>query len=167
MAEAVQQLIETMQEELQCQQYLANLLDGKLEAMRGFDAVKLQQLNIAEQQMMDQVRQRVQRRTLAVRCATRRLLPQSELRSVSARQLAYLAPAGQKEAILALTDELLEVCEKVKRLNNVNAMATRKMMGHFDKVFNLIANSGCEVGLYSPSGKSRPMIQNQLVDARA
>jgi len=56
MANAVEQLIAALQDELQGHQKLSAILDGKLDAMRHFDVSRLESLRQKEQRLLDSVR---------------------------------------------------------------------------------------------------------------
>ncbi|KPK77642.1 MAG: hypothetical protein AMJ79_02560 [Phycisphaerae bacterium SM23_30] len=168
MADAVEQLIEAMQDELQCHRKLAAVLDGKLDAMRHFDVSRLEALRHNEQRLLNVVRMNGQRRAEATQQATWRLFPQRRIgSSVTAKELAQAAPEPARSKILALAAMLREMAQNIQRLNRVNAVATRKVLGHFDQIFRIIAQSGRDVGLYGRAGKKSMAEQNRLVDAIA
>ena len=168
MANAVEQLIAALQDELQGHQKLSAILDGKLDAMRHFDVSRLESLRQKEQRLLDSVRMIGQRRLEAVNRATAELWPQRRrARFMTAKELAQAAPEPQRSKLLALAAMLKEVAENIQRLNRINAIATKKVLGHFDHIFNIIAQSGRDIGLYGRAGKKSIMELNRLVDARA
>ena len=96
------------------------------------------------------------------------LLPQQRrARFMTAKELAQAASEPQRSKLLALAAMLKEVAENIQRLNRINAVATKKVLGHFDHIFNIIAQSGRDIGLYGRAGKKSIMEQNRLVDAIA
>ena len=154
MADAVEQLIEAMLDELQSHKKLSAVLDGKLDAMRHFDVSRLESLRQNEQRLLNVVRMNGQRRAEATHQAT-------------ARELAQAAPEPARSKIMALAAMLKEMAQNIQRLNRVNAVATRKVLGHFDQIFRIIAQSGRDIGLYGRAGKKSLTEQNRLVDAIA
>ena len=103
MADAVEQLIKTMQDELESHKKLSAVLDNKLDAMRHFDVSRLESLRQNEQRMLDRVRMMGLRRTEATREATRQLYPRRRISTLmTARQLAQAAPEPARDKILAL-----------------------------------------------------------------
>jgi len=168
MAIAVEQLILAMQEELQGHKKLSAVLDNKLDAMRHFDVSRLESLRQKEQCLLDSVRMIGQRRLEAVNRVAAELLPQQRRgRFMTAQELAQAAPEPQRSKMLALAAMLKEVAENIQRVNRVNAVATKKVLGHFDHIFNIIAQSGRDIGLYGRAGKKSILEQNRLLDARA
>ena len=168
MADAVEQLIEAMQEELRSHKKLSALLDGKLDAMRHFDVSRLEALRQNEQRLLDRMRMIGRGRAEATHRAVRQLLPQRRIGApATARELASATPEPAHSKILALAAMLKEMAQDIQRLNRVNAVATRKVMGHFDQIFRVIAQSGRDIGLYGRAGKKSLTEQNQLVDAIA
>ena len=168
MADAVEQLIEAMLDELQSHKKLSAVLDGKLDAMRHFDVSRLESLRQNEQRLLNVVRMNGQRRAEATHQATGQLFPQRRMdSSVTARELAQAAPEPARSKIMALAAMLKEMAQNIQRLNRVNAVATRKVLGHFDQIFRIIAQSGRDIGLYGRAGKKSLTEQNRLVDAIA
>jgi flagellar biosynthesis/type III secretory pathway chaperone len=167
MANHVQQLIETLQQELQYQQELAVVLDNKLDAMRHYDLSRLESLTQNEHRLVDEIRQSELRRTNTVRWATRQIWPQRRERPATCKELAQVSPEPEKSKLLTLAAMLSEVAEKVQRLNRIGNLASRKILAHFDHVFQIIAQSGRDIGLYGRCGKRSLLEQNRLVDALA
>ena len=167
MANHVQQLIETLQQELQYQQELAAVLDNKLDAMRHYDISRLEALTQNEHRLVDEIRQSERRRTDTVRWATRQFWPQRRQQPATCKELAQVSPEPEKSRLLTLAAMLAEVAEKVQRLNRIGNMASRKILAHFDHVFQIIAQSGRDIGLYGRGGKRSLLEQNRLVDALA
>ena len=167
MTEAVKQLIEAMQDELQGQQNLAVILDNKLDAMRHYDMSRMDALGQSEQQVIENLRNNEKKRRLAVRQATQQLCPQRRNSMATASELARAAAEPERDRILALTAMLRDVTTKVQSLNRINSLASQKILGHFDRIFQIIAQSGRDIGLYGQSGKKSLLEQNRLVDAMA
>ena len=167
MADAVQQLIEAMQHELQWQRDLAMVLDNKLDAMRHYDMSRLEALGQSEQKLMQGLRHNEMKRKQAVRQAASKLCPRRSENVVNASELARSSGEPARGRILALAAMLKEVAQKVQSLNRVNAMASQRIMGHFDQIFRIIAQSGRDIGLYGQAGKKMLLEQNRLVDAIA
>ncbi len=167
MAESIDQVVEILQNDLQWHQALAVVLDSKLEAMRQYDMLRLESLNAAEQQLMDNISGNEQRRNAAIRQATAVYFPHRTGRLATAREFASVVKGPLQEKLNSLANTLVEVTQKVQRLNRVNALATKKIIGHVDHVFNLIAKSGKDIGLYGRRGKEAVFEQNRLVDAIA
>lgn len=168
MIDSMQQLIEAMQQELQHQQDLVILLDHKLDAMRKCDLSRMQALSVNEQRLMECMRLSEQRRTETVRRAARQFFSQRpDDKPVTCRELAQAAPEPQRSKLLALTGMLREVVENVQRLHRVQSTSAQKVMGHFNQIFRIIAQSGRDIGLYGRFGKKSLLEQNRLVDALA
>ena len=167
MTEAVQQLIEAMQNELQGQQNLAVILDNKLDAMRHYDMSRLEALGQSERQVLENLRKNEKNRRLAVSQATRQLCPQRRGSMVTASELARASAEPDRGRILALTAMLKKVTTNVQSLNRINALASQKILGHFDRIFQLLTQSGRDIGLYGKTGKKSFLEQNRLVDAIA
>jgi flagellar biosynthesis/type III secretory pathway chaperone len=163
----MQQLIEAMQQELQYQQNLMVLLENKLDAMRHYDISRMQALSLNEQRLIDGMRLNEKRRTEVVLRATRQFFPTRQGKPPTCRELAQAAPEPERSKLLALTGMLREVVEKVQRLHRVYTIATQKVMGHFNQIFRIIAQSGRDIGLYGRCGKKSLLEQNRLVDALA
>ena len=167
MADALEQLLETMREELQWQRDLAAVLENKLDAMRHYDVSRLESLSISEQRLMQAVHVRAQKRHDACQKATAQLLPERSHETASAGELARVAPEPARAQLLSLTALLREAMEKVQRLNRVNRLSTQRILGHLEHIFKLIAQSGRDIGLYGRAGKKPFVEQYRLVDALA
>jgi flagellar biosynthesis/type III secretory pathway chaperone len=87
--------------------------------------------------------------------------------AATAKELASAAPEPARSKLLALAAMLKETAQNVQRLNRINAIATHKVLGHFDQIFRIIAQSGRDIGLYGRAGKKSITEQNRLVDAIA
>jgi len=167
MSEHVQELIAVLQQELGLQTELVRVLDGKLDAMGRYDMTSLQALSQREQSLVASLQGQEQRRRQAVQQASRALLHGRSRVGATARQLAQAAPEPQRSLLVRLAQRLREAVEKARRLNRINEIATRKILGHVDDVFRIIARSGCDIGLYGQSGRRACGAQNRLVDALA
>jgi len=167
MDNSTEQLISAMQQEVQAHEELAQLLENKLDAMKHYDLSRLEALSTGEQQVMSDLGRTGRLRQAAVHKLAREFYPQSPVKKVTARQLAETAQEPLRSKLLVLAGILKEVAEKVKRLNQVNALATGKVMVHFDAIFKLIAQYGCDIGLYGSSGKQLVFEQRRIVDAIA
>ena len=167
MNQTLENLIEVMNEELQSQRDLAQMLENKLDAMRHYDISRLEALSISEQRLLDLMGHIGRRRTDAVAAATDDLLPTQPVGRVSVAQLAERASIEQRNRLLALAALLKDVAQQVQRLNRVNALATNKILGHFDGIFRIIAQAGRDIGLYGSAGKKALLEQNRLFDAIA
>ena len=186
MSEAVEKLIQILEDDLQWHQSLAVVLENKLDAMRHYDMSRLEALAVNERQLTEAICANEKKRRQVVRQATVEFFPrnnkpatarelakalqerQDSQRAASKRQLPKTNSAAKAASrLLALIDMLHEVTEKVRRLNNVVSIASHKIMGHFDNVFRIIAQSGRDIGLYGRSGKKSLLEQNCLVDALA
>ena len=189
MSEAVEKLIQILEDDLQWHQSLAAVLENKLDAMRHYDMSRLEALTANEQQLTEAICANEKKRRQVIRQATIEFFPKGS-KPATARELAQVLQERQsrrgsravsdqrqlsevnsaKKAagrLLALSDMLREVTEKVKRLNNVVSIASHKILGHFDNIFRIIAQSGRDIGLYGRSGKKSLLEQNCLVDAIA
>jgi len=186
MSEAVEKLIQILEDDLQWHQSLAVVLENKLDAMRHYDMSRLEALAANERQLTEAICANEKKRRQVVRQATVEFFPRNN-KPATARELAKALQErhGSQKAtdkrqlpkensaetaanrLLALSDMLNDVAEKVKRLNNVVSIASHKILGHFDNVFRIIAQSGRDIGLYGRSGKKSLLEQNCLVDALA
>ena len=189
MSEAVEKLTQILEDDLQWHQSLAAVLENKLDAMRHYDMSRLEALTANEQRITEAICANEKKRRQVIRQATVEFFPQGS-KPATARELAQAllerqslrgseAAAGQRRLsevnsaekavrrLLALSDMLRDVTEKVRRLNNVVSIASHKILGHFDNVFRIIAQSGRDIGLYGRSGKKSLLEQNCLVDALA
>ena len=166
MSKAVPQLVTAMQEELQYQQKLAGVLDGKLQAMREYNTTRLEALAISERRLVSAARSAGLKRNLAVQQLSAQLFPQ-RTRPASARELAAACDEPGRSQILAMSSLLAETVEKTSRLNRVTAVAARKVLGHIDHVFRAIAQSGRDIGLYGRAGQKNMLEQNRIIDAIA
>ena len=167
MADAVSQLIDVMQRELDGQQRLTVLLEGKIEAMRHYDLAQLDALNRSEQKLMENLRLHAMRRQEVVQLAAHRLLSGQSHTSVSARELAEAAGEPGRSRVMTLAGLLREVIGQVQRLHRIHAVASRKLMTHFEHVFQVIAQSGRDTSLYGRAGRRELVQHNRLVDATA
>jgi len=167
MADALENVIQVLNEQLRFYRDLAAVLENKLDAMRHYDATRLEALSQAEQRLIEAIKHVEKKRNEAVRRATGHLLPQRQGELASARELAQAAPPPFREKLSVLASLLREVAEKVQRLNQIGALATQKIMGHFDHIFRIIAQSGRDIGLYGRAGKKTLLEQNRIVDAIA
>ncbi len=167
MANIFEPLCEAMNAELQAQQQLASLLENKLDAMRCYDLSRLEALAATESRTLSLVRSSAQKRTLAARAATAALNPSRRSAVATAKELAAAAPAPMRERLEALIASLSGAVEKTQRLNHIHAAATRRVVGHLDHIFRLVAHTGKDAGLYNRVGKAAMLEQNRLVDAKA
>jgi flagellar biosynthesis/type III secretory pathway chaperone len=167
MANHVQHLIETLQKELEYQRELAAVLDNKLDAMRHYDLSRLDALSQNEHRLVEVIRQNEFRRTDAARQATRQFWPERRQRPATCKELAQAAPEPQRSTLMTLAAMLAEVAETVQRLNRIGGIASRKILNHFDHIFQIFAQSGRDIGLYERGGKRSLLEQNRLVDALA
>ncbi|MBN1846165.1 MAG: flagellar export chaperone FlgN [Sedimentisphaerales bacterium] len=167
MTDTIQQLIETLQQELRYQQELAQVLDNKLDAMRHYDLPRLEALTRNERRLVEILQGHDSQRAQAVRGAVRHLWPRQSRPRATCRELAEACREPQRSHLLTLSAMLAEVAEKVQRLNRIGAIATRKIMNHFDIVFQAIAQSGRDIGLYGRAGKKTGLEPHRLVDALA
>lgn len=167
MSKSVEILLTAMQEELQWQQDLAAVLDSKLDAMKHYDLSRLEALSVSEQRLLEGIRLNSIKRNSAVHQTMRELMPKTKGRLTSARELAQALSEPLRGKLMAITGMLREVVEKVQRLNRINAQVSRKMLGHFDHIFRVLAQSGSDIGLYSRVGKKAVVEQKRLVDAIA
>ncbi len=167
MADVTIQLIQTMTEELQMQRDLEVILNNKLDAMQRRDLSRMEVLFSQEQKLVNRLRLNNQKRTLAVRQVVKQFLPEQSPNTVSARELAQTFGEPEQGNLLSLVALLKEAAEKIQRLNSIIAQSTRKLMGHFDTIFNMIAHCGDEIGLYGRKGKKEVGQPRQMVDAIA
>lgn len=167
MAEAVEQLIAAMNDELQHQRDLKSVLEQKLDAMRHYDISRLHALTIAEQRLLDAIRANGHKRTESARRAGEELFEGRLKVLPTARQIAAKTPEPAKRKLMALTTMLREVVQNVQRLNRVNNLSCRKILEHFDHIFRIIAQSGRDIGLYGSAGKKSLLEQNRLFDGVA
>ncbi len=156
-----------MQAELSVQEQLAALLENKLAAMRDLDVTRLDALSKVERQVVEQARIAGAKRQHAATVLTQALLGGGNGRAATARELAAAADEPLKSQLLSLAGMLAEAVQKSQRLNRVVDVAARKVLGHVEQVFRMLAQSGREIGLYGRQGR-RPMTeQNSLIDAMA
>ncbi len=167
MADTIQKVVDVLQSDLQWHKELAVVLNNKLDAMRQYDLSRLESLTAAEQRLTDSISGNEQQRFTAIRQATAIYFPQRTGRLATARELASVVKGPLKEKLNALAAMLIDATKKVQRLNKVNALATEKIVGHVDQIFDLIAKSGRDIGLYGRRGKKTIFEQNRLVDAIA
>lgn len=167
MSKQLQELIEVLQAQLSLQTELVRVLDGKLDAMGRYDMRGLEALSQQEQSLVTSLRSQERRRRDAVRGASLELLQGQSRSGATAQQLAQAAPEPQRSLLVRLAARLREAAEQAGRLNRINDIATRKILGHFDEVFRIIARSGSDIGLYGQSGRRSSGSQNRLVDALA
>ncbi len=168
MAGILDSLISALQAELQVQQRLAEVLDGKLDAMKHRDLSRLDALNKSEQQLVLELRQAGMKRDSAIRIASQNLFPNERNRLMTATEFINISTEPTKGHLKTLVEMLKQAAERVQRLNNINAMAMRKMLGHFDDIFKFIAQCGTDIGLYGRAGKKTVATeQRRLVDTIA
>jgi flagellar biosynthesis/type III secretory pathway chaperone len=167
MANHVEQLIKTLQQELEYQRELAAVLDNKLDAMRHYDLSRLEALTQNEHRIVEEIRQNEYRRTDAVRRATRQYWPGRRQQPASCKELAQVSEEPERSKLITLAAMLAEIAETVQRLNRIGGIASRKILTHFDHIFQIIAQSGRDIGLYERGGKRSLLEQNRLVDALA
>ena len=168
MSQSVRKLIEAMEQELQGQEQLAQLLENKLQAMRTYDVAGLESLEAAERELLSRMRHVAARRKQAVTQATAELFGRRRpSQSLPAQKLAEAVNEPARGQMLSLVEMLREVTGKIQKLNRVNAVATRKILGHFEHIFEVLAQSGRDIGLYGRAGTRKLLEQNRLVDALA
>ncbi len=167
MSKAVEKLIQALQDDIKGHGEMGSILENKLDAMRHFDLSRLEALTGREHRLAEAMSGNAQRRNMAVRRASMEVFPRRRGRSATARELASQLQGSQRDRLLAVSGMLLELTEKVQRLNRINKNATHKVMGHFDYIFRIIAQSGRDIGLYEREGKKAMPEQNRLVDAIA
>ena len=167
MDDPTEQLISVMQQEVQSHEELAQLLENKLDAMKHYDLSRLEALSIGEQRVVSDLGRTGRLRQAAVIQLAREFYPQKPVKKVTAHQLAEAAQEPLRSKLLVLAGILKEVAEKVKRLNQVNVLATGKVMVHFDAIFKLIAQYGCDIGLYGRACKQMVFEQRRIIDAIA
>lgn len=165
MADVVGQLVIIMHEELILHQNLANILQAKLQAMRLHDTAGLETIAVREQAVVNAVQQIAARRNSLLRRIATAASPRGAAVLPTARHIADQTAEPTRTKILALAAKLKEQTQNVQRLNHVIAIASRKILRHFDAIFGVIANSGRDIGLYSKAGRTTFMEQNRLVDA--
>jgi len=186
MSDVVNKLIQILEDDLRWHQDLAAVLENKLDAMRHYDLSRLEALSANEQRLTTAIASNEPKRRAVIREATNRFSPQRNT-PLTARELAGLLLESRPEGadrvgrrdpeaaerehaarrLTVLTDMLRDATEKIKRLNNVVAIASNKILGHFDHIFQIIARSGRDIGLYGRGGKKSLLDQNRLVDALA
>lgn len=172
MSGVINNLIDVLQTDWQVHKELAQVLENKLDAMRHYDLTRLESLGQNEQRLTQAIALNSSKRNQALIQATAMLMPGSGKRMARASELVeslqqrpeWADYAGQ---IMNLVNLLRTVTEHVQRLNNINKMATRKILGHFDDIFRIIAQGDRDIGLYGRSGKKSMLEQNRLVDAMA
>lgn len=165
--DVIEQLIEAMQEELQSQEQMTVALNSKLDAMRHYDMPRLEALTLVEQRLVNTLQVQGGKRAQLAQQATRALNPPRQKTVATVRELAAVTKESQRERLLGLAALLGDAAEKTQRLNRVVGMASYKLMGHVNHIFQLIAHAGQDVGLYGRAGKCKMVEQNYLVDARA
>ena len=163
MSDQSAQLVTALQNELQCQQQLAVLLENKLDAMRRYDVRRLEGLAEAEKQLLEKMQVVAVKRRHAAETLTKQLLGQLG-RPATAKELAAASDEPVRSQLFSLSGLLAQECEKVQRLNRINDIASRKMLGHVDQVFRVIAKTEHDVGLYSRSGRRPTLEQNRIFD---
>ncbi len=149
------------------QRDLEGVLKVKLDAMQQRDLGRMEGLFNREQKLANRLRLNNQKRTVAVRQIVKQFLPDQSPETVSARELAQTVGEPEQGKLLSLVALLKETAEKIQRLNGIIAQATRKLMGHFDAIFNMIAHCGDDMGLYGREGKKEIGQPRQMVDAIA
>ena len=159
-------LVTALQNELQCQQQLALLLENKLEAMRRYDVHRLEGLADSEKQLLEKMQLAAVRRRHTAETLTRQVLAQLG-RPATAKELAAASDEPVRSQLYSLSALLAQECERVQRLNRINDIASRKMLGHVDQVFRVIAQAEHDVGLYSRGGRKPALEQNRIFDAIA
>ncbi len=172
MSAAINNLLQILREDYQYHVELVQVLENKLDAMRHYDMSRLEALGQQEQRLTQAVALNGQKRVATVTQAAYVLIPGAANKGVRASELAaamQLRPelSDQAEQLSTLVSLLKAVTEKIQRLNQINNLATRKILGHFDQIFRIIAQNGRDIGLYGRGGKKTYMEQNRLVDARA
>jgi len=167
MADEIEKLMELMQEDLQRHRELAQILDNKLDAMRHRDIPRLEALAVAEHRLVGLISTHSKKRCDILRQATEKYFPGHGKKLATARELAQAAGGAARDKLLAISAMLADVTRKVQSLNQVNTIASQKILGHVDHIFRIIAQSGRDIGLYGRAGKKAPSEQNRLVDAIA
>ncbi len=163
----IEKLIEVMQTDLQLHRDLTQILQQKLDAMRQRDLELLDALATREQQSMENLAANAVRRTSAIRDAMKLYMPARTGRLATARELARVVGGAFQSRILAMVSLLMEATGDVQRLNRINQIASKKILGHVDHIFQIIAKAGKDIGLYGRAGKKTLLEQNRLVDAIA
>jgi flagellar biosynthesis/type III secretory pathway chaperone len=167
MADAMNELIQVLQQELRWQRELAEVLEQKLDAMRHYDTGRLEVLTTREQQLAQRIQVHDKKRATVVRQAAAGLFPQERKTWASARELALAAAEPLRTQLLSLAGLLKDAVRKVQRLNNINRLASEKILNHFSQIFQIIAQTGRDIGLYGREGRKTLLEQNRLLDARA
>jgi len=167
MNEAVLGLVQSLKEELSYQQQMEALLNGKLEAMRRYDMARLEGLTVAEKRLVETERLRSAKRERWVLRLTRQFCPEIRGRLATAKEIAAKLPAPFGQEVMYLAVKLKETTERLVRLNQINASVTRKLLGHVDSIFKIVAQAGVEIGLYSRAGRQTELEHRRLIDALA
>ena len=155
-----------MKEELVVQQRLAATLQHKLESMRCYDVERLQTLTLSESEAVTAAQRAALRRRQAGRRLSESLFGKKD-EPVGASEMAAACEEPQRSGILTLAGQLRGAAETTQRLNRINRIATRKLLGHMEHVFRVIAQAGRDIGLYGRAGRKPLMQHNRLIDAIA
>lgn len=161
-----EQLADIMHEELRLQKNLADTLENKLQAMRRHDTACLEDITAREQTVVNAVQEIAAQRNSVLRRITT-ALAMGRSASPTAKEIAKQSSEPTRSRIISLAAKLKEQARNVQRLNHVTAIASRKILTHFDAIFGIIASSGRDIGLYGRAGRTALLEQNRLVDAIA
>ncbi len=164
----IKQLINAITNDLRSYRELGNVLESRLAAIRTRNASMIEEMTAGQEKLMRSIAFNAQRRIQLVGKITELLLPERVGKGqVSLSDIADKIEGVDKSKLLALKSMLFKEVEKVNRLNRINNVAIKKMLGHLDYIFKAISNVEHETGIYDKEGRQLGPRSSSLIDAIA
>ena len=164
----VKQLINAMTNDLRNYRELGNVLQNRLVAIRTRNASLIEEMTAGQEKLMRSIALNAQRRLQLVNKLAEVLLPEKAGKAqVTLTDLAEKIDGTDKSKLLALKSMLFKEVDKVNRLNRINNIAIKKMLGHLDYIFKTISNVEHDTGIYDKEGRQQGSRSSSLIDAIA
>ncbi|MBI9016610.1 MAG: flagellar export chaperone FlgN [Phycisphaerae bacterium] len=168
MADLIDNIIDTMRDDLRYQRDLEKILTDKLDAIRNNDIALMEIIAQTEYRTVQAINNNIERTNKVIRQATAFYFPIRAGQLASATELKQFASESQSQALDAIGTMLRGTIENVKRQNQIVSLVTQKLLGHVDQIFKVIAHTGRDIGLYGRRGDKKINIeQNRMLDAIA
>ena len=164
----VKQLINAMTSDLRNYRELGNALQTRLTAIRTRNAALIEEMTASQEVLMRSIALNAQRRQQTVAKLTELLFPERVGKAqVNLSDIADKIEGTDRSKLQALKAMLFKEVETVNRLNRINNIAIKKMLGHLDYIFKAISNVEHDTGVYDKEGRQRGQISRGLIDAIA
>ena len=164
----VKQLINAMTNDIRNYRDLALVLERRLDAIRTRKAELIEEMTASQEKLMRSLAINAQRRLQIVDKLTAIMFPAKAGKAqITVSEIAENIANPDKTKLLALKSMLHKEVDKVNRLNRINTIAIKKMLGHLDFIFKAISNVEHDTGIYDKEGKQQGSYPSSLIDAIA